>query len=445
MPALSGSEKALMYSLSGVLRSGAGRSDYYPPIAAFSLATVNISRHVVKGSVRITDLADEAPNTAVMQVRGGTITPVKGQEIIVGIGNITNKLFAGNVLQVRERARWKNQKFTTFELECVDYTWQLDWKRVEAMSFTNVDVATILSTLISNFAPAFSVGRVSAGMGSIDLQSNSEELLSTVINRAMKAVGGYWYVDYDKVLHAYQSYETDNAPTDLTSTNSNFWDFIYSEDISQVRTRVKVVGGSSTTTATVAIGATSIPVDDTRLFASGGGTVLLGANKITYSAKSVATGAGNLTGVPGSGAGSVTVAVAQGETVRVLRQAQDATAAAALATLLGTGDGYVEHLIEDGQAGDDAAGDRASGDLALYKNADAQIAYGTRDKFARSGKAVTVNLTNTVNSRSVSGSFLIQQVVISEIEVAMTKHPLREVQAGTNRRDLYDLLRKLTN
>lgn len=435
----------LLYALSGVARSGATRSDYIRPLFALSVGGVSARTQAIKETVQITDVADDVANTATLSLRAGAVTPVEGQEIIIGLGNVTNRLFAGNIIKVQERRATQAQQYAIYDLSCIDYTWQLDFKRVSAMSFTNVEASTIIGTMVSAFAPTFSTARVSSGMGSIDFQSNDEELLSSAITRVMQKVGGYWYVDYDRVVHGFQSYETDNAPTALTSSNNNFGLLSHAIDISQVRTRTRVKGGSSTTTAPVAVAATSIPVDDTRLFASGGGMALTGANRITYTGKSVGDGPGNLTGVPASGAGSVAVAIAQGESVRVQQVASDASAAADMATLLGSGDGYIEHVIEDGNAGDAAALEIAEGDIAVYKTPDETLVYETRDKFAKSGKAVSVNVTHADTGRVISGSFLIQQVVISEIELVASRQPKRVVTAGTNRRDLYDLLRKLAS
>ncbi|MGE4056636.1 MAG: hypothetical protein AB7F99_17740, partial [Vicinamibacterales bacterium] len=258
--------------------------------------------------------------------------------------------------------------------------------------------------------------------------------------------GGYWYIDYDRNVHAFVTPETDNIPSDLSNTNANFWRFQYHLDISQVRTRVKVTGGSSTTTAPVSTGATSIPVDDTRLFASGGGRALVGANEITYTGKSVSEGPGNLTGIPASSAGSIVFAIAQGETVRVYAVEADAAAAAALKALIDPDydledfDGYVEYHIEDGTLGDAAAHDVALGDLALNKSADPRVSYVTRDLFTASGKVVSVNLTNQVTSAAIVGDFLIQRVVIAGLEESARRFPRREVEAGKNTQNLFRLL-----
>lgn len=437
---ITGNQKALMYSLSGVLRAGAGRSGYFRAIAALSIAGVSVTGRGVKPSITISDELNDSPNTATATVRGtASFTPMKGQEILIGLGNLTNRIFAGHIFSAVQRQPRRNAKWPLFELDCIDYSWQLDWKRVTGKAWTNTAIGTIVVELIAAHAPAFTV-RVEAGLTNVDFQSNHDERVSSALSRLMGMVGGYWYVDYDRVVHAAVNPEPDANSTALTSTNTNFWNFRYAEDISQTRTRVRVTGGASTTTAVAAVGATSLAIDDTRLFGSSGGYALVGANQITYTGKSVTQGPGTLTGIPASSSGSILVAIAQGESVRVLAISEDATAAAALATLIGTGDGYVEHSFEDGQLGDPAARQAGAGDLILNKSPDKRITYDTHDLFAKSGKVITVDLTNAETAQQITGSFQIQRVVISDLELSMARYPTRTVEAGANRQNIYVLL-----
>lgn len=448
MPTLTGSQKAPLYSLSGLARSGATRAGYFPPLAAFAIGGDTVpAAQVMHGSVRIVDELDAVPNTASLRVRGSAAyQPAQGQEIVIGLGNISNKLFAGHILAVTEERPRRDMKRPVYDLSCVDYTWQFDWQRVGALRWESTSVTTIISQMVAATCPGFSVTRVEASLASVTFQSNHHERPSEFMNRLMKMIGGYWYVDYDRNVHAFVTPETDNLPTELSNSNPHFWRFRYHLDVSQVRTRVKVTGGSSTTTATVAVGATTMPVDDTRLFASSGGRALVGANEITYTGKSVSQGPGNLTGVPASGAGSVAFAIAQGETVRVYAVEADATAAAALKTLIDPDDlltdfdGYIEHHLTDGTLGDAAAHAAALGDLALNKSADPRVTYVTRDLFTTSGKPVAVDLTNQVTSAAIIGDFLIQRVVISGLEESAKRFPRREVEAGTNSQNLARLL-----
>lgn len=439
---ITGSQKALTYSLSGVMRAGASRSGYFRAIAAMSLGGVMITR-AIKPSIEIVDELNAVPNTATVSVRGSsTFTPTKGKEIIIGLGNVTNRIFAGHVLTVQQGQPRRDQKHPTFDLECIDYSWQLDWKRVQGKSWTAASPTLIISDILTAFAPAFTV-RVEPGLPTVTFQSNHDERVSEALSRLMSMLGGNWYVDYDRIVHAFVAAEPGAPTPDLTSSNAHFEQFTYAEDVTQAFSRVRVTGGSSTTTTTAAVGATTLAVDDTRLFGTAGGYVLVGANQLTYTGKSTTEGAGSLTGIPAGGTGAILVSIAQGESVRVLAIAQDAAAAAALATLVGTGDGYIEHSVEDGQLGDAAARTRANGVLTSNTNTDKtdkRITYQTRDLFTRSGATVGVNLTNASTGQAITGTFQVQRVRITEVELALTKYPMRLVEAGSNHQDAFALL-----
>lgn len=442
---ISGSQKALTYSFSGVMRAGASRAGYFPAISALSVGGTVVTGRGVKPTIDILDEMNEIPNTATLQVRGSsTFTPAKGQEILIGLGNLTNRIFAGHVMTVRQHQPRKNQKKPIFDLECVDYTWQLDWKRVQGKTWTSTAVGAIASDIVSTFATAFTM-RVEANLTAVTFQSNHDERVSEALSRLMTMVGGYWYVDYDRVVHIFVNPEPDATSIALDSTNTAFWDFSYAEDVTQVRTRVRVTGGASATTAVAAVGATSLAIDDTRLFASTGGYALTGANQITYTGKSTTEGPGNLTGIPSSSTGSILTSVAQGESVRVLAIVDDAAAATAIAALVGTGDGYIEHSLEDGELGDAAARSRGLGELIKNKTSDQQATYTTRNIAARSGKVIAVDLTNTDTGQHITGTFQILRVHITEVEIARTRYPLRQIEAGRNPQDLYIALGKLVH
>jgi hypothetical protein len=228
-----------------------------------------------------------------------------------------------------------------------------------------------------------------------------------------------------------------DGPNPLTDTSDAFWDFVFTEDVSQVRTRVRCHGGSSSTSVAVGTGATSIPIDETRLFASTGGLALAGANRITYTGKSAAEGPGSLTGVTG-----VTYAITQGETVTVLAEAEDNYAMATMAAISG-GDGQFEHSFTDGNRGDAAARLAAQGDLALHSGPEQFISFKTRDPLALPGSTVSVDVTNPQTGEKVQGDFLIRSVRVTECDRAHTLYPLREVQAGRSLQDLYAMLSPL--
>src|SRR4051812_27538646 len=95
MPAISGSQKALMYAQSGVMRSGASRSGYHSPklfvaIAGVQRATARSSatQFVEEGTLSVNDVLDETPNTCDFETRG--FEPTAGQDVVVTLGSINN-------------------------------------------------------------------------------------------------------------------------------------------------------------------------------------------------------------------------------------------------------------------------------------------------------------------------------------------------------------------
>lgn len=442
----------LVYCISNIARSGATRSDYAPPRGALTIAGVDRASAMLKRSCTIVELIDEQPNTCTLTVRAprGGWEPMRFQEVIIGVGNITSRLFAGHILNIRRRLPKKGGQFIRYELDCSDYTWLLNHRRITGRRWANTSATTIVQQILTDFAPLISSSRVQAGLPTVDFTANHEETVAQALTRLAKMLAdpsdqpAYWYVDYHKVLHFYTGIEPDANPVLLTSDASatGFWDMTVETDATQMRNRVHVLGQNTATTAEVAAGATAIPVDDTRMFGDSGGKALVDGNEITYTGKSVSTGPGDLTGVPSSGTGSVLYTVAQGASITVLATRENTISQAIVAQVIGDDhDGVIEHAVHDGNVGDAAA--RLLGDAQLVTfgspYGETRITYKTRDKFARAGKAASVSLSDPI---SLVGTFLIQQVVI-RIDMSENVFPLREVEAGVSKRDLVGILIEL--
>lgn len=465
-----------MYALSGVMRSGASRSDYYQPNVFVTIGGVSWTSRILKPSMRIEENIDNLANTARFRVRSnatragtasiarsgiarsgitrcgyyalGSFIANTGPEIIISIGSTANRLFAGYVMSTRVKAFRRSQRRPIVEYGCCDYNWFLDRYRITGKRWTSASATTILTDILTYLPSShgFTLS-IEAGLATLDsFQANHLETISQVITRLAKRLGARWYVDYNKVVHLFESPETTNQPSALSDSQRGFWDLDVDTDMSQARTRAYVIGGSTTTTAVAAAGATSIAVDDTRLFGASGGEALIGANRITYTGKSVAQGPGNLTGVPGSGAGSIVYDVAQAESVRILATRNDTTAQAALASRIGTNgagvadDGIVAETVQDGRCGDQAARDLGDGELLLASLVPQAIGYKTLDKFSQTGKAVPVSVLQPV---VVNNTFMIQRVVLDQLGI-VNRFPRRTVEAGGTRIDLMDVLQSAT-
>lgn len=412
------------------------------PVPVITINGTDVSRYVLKPSVRITrTLGSPYTMTLVLKKLSGLTVPTSLQEIVLGMGDITNRYFAGHILSVTEQQRWRGSRYPRYQLQCVDYSWQFDWRTVSGKRWVNTSATTIIQDMVSAFAPNFTTTHVAVGLPSTDFQSNHEERPSQFLNRLMTLIGGSAHIDYNRDIHAFVTDEAWKVPTAISSSSTTVWDLAISKDRSQVRTRARVVGGSASTTTDVAVGATSIPVDDTTLFGSSGGSALVGANEITYTGKSVSTGAGSLTGVPGSGTGSIVTAIDAGDTVRVLGKYEDSAAAAALAAVVGSGDGYVTFSLDDGNMGNTAAVAAATANVAKYSGIDTRASFKCRDLEMFPGTYVSINLTNpTTGATIASGSFKVLEVVVSDFDESNNVYPVHTVQAGQSLVDFSQLV-----
>ena len=203
-------------------------------------------------------------------------------------------------------------------------------------------------------------------------------------------------------------------------------------------------------------GATSIPVAGAVAFTPTGGWAIIGNGEqvIQYAGVSGNT----LTGIPASGRGAIVAGVSFNSTI---------TTAPALTGIPATGPGSIQYPILPRDPvniwvqRDDTAAQAAYGihegpvlrderratpslvalcdaELALYAAPIQTVTYTTRDTKSRSGKTVTVNFPTP----PIAGTLVIQDVTISEIDIAPGLAPRFAVSASTVRFSLEDVLRR---
>jgi hypothetical protein len=220
--------------------------------------------------------------------------------------------------------------------------------------------------------------------------------------------------------------------------------------------------GLSTSAGQVNAGSPTLLTASGAPFAAAGGWVLLsGGQAVRYSGI-----AGNtLTGIPTAGPGSIRITVLYGSpitaapvligvsgarlameggsSIHVWIQADDLAAQQARKDLDAaqgrTSDGIIEYLIQDERRGETSLLELARADLALFARPLVTVRYATRDPKTRSGKPITVNLT----APPMSAALVIQDVTITDLDVAPTLAPLFTVSASSVRFSLEDLLRQL--
>jgi hypothetical protein len=260
----------------------------------------------------------------------------------------------------------------------------------------------------------------------------------------------------------------------VSSANGDSTTLRYYTDSAVATTQIEIVSYSSgaahiptSNTAgfgseSAAAGSTSVQVEDLAQFPSAGWAAAPGDQIFSYTGRSASTGAGTLTGIPASGAGSLTAAVragtvkavphltgcsgiayalVNGDPVNIVVIVNDAAAQTALATRVG-GDGIHEMFISDGRWSITEATARANAELSLRKDPLVTVSFTSRDPSMQSGRDVTL----TITSPAISGTFKIQRVTITELGLQGPTgflFPLRQVEASSRRYSFEDLLRRI--
>jgi hypothetical protein len=308
--ALSGTQLAYKYALSGVLRSGSGRSNYTDPRVYVSIAGTQratgrstSSAKVVQGSLTINESNGVDANTCTFQAIG--FEPTVGQEVIVCLGSRNNgdRLFAGNIQSVRA-GYIGSTAFGTWNVSAIDYSWQLTRKRV-VKRYTSQSATAIAQDLVSQVTGFTSTG-VASGLDTIDEISFTFDTVLSALTQLANRIGGYVKVDYLKNVHLGVSDTYGTPPVSLTSANQTADAVAFTTDLTHVITRMYEEGGGSNALGAVSAGDTMLPVEDPVWYAEAGGTVVCGPQEITYTA-TVDGGGGTLVG-PGTGPAAAPVA-----------------------------------------------------------------------------------------------------------------------------------------
>jgi len=257
-------------------------------------------------------LSIEQPNTCSFQIAGAA--PTEWQEVVIALGAVNNKQFGGHIRRVSQ-VHEDLPANVLYTVECVDYTRLLNRRKV-LKHYPSQSASLTIADLITTFTSGFTTANVAPGLPTIDAIDFDNEDVSRAIAQVLKLAGAKGYVDYDRDVHAFIT-ETVDMPTDITALNMPFNSPALTKagDIAQVRTRVIVEAEASQASVEVAPGATTLPVDDATPYASAGGTVKTGVQKVTYTGK-VAGGTGSTvrsidgpasapTPAIGSGAGGV--------------------------------------------------------------------------------------------------------------------------------------------
>jgi hypothetical protein len=273
MPAISGTQRFVTQARAGVARFGATRFGAYRPVIR-----VTISGQVVaidKSTLALNLTEDDRPGSCHFEVpiRDAVSAGVAvGAEVRVMQGDTHSTsavLFHGRVRSVRHQPTRAGERGAVV-VECLDARIDLG-RRLVSGRFSSTDARSIVSTLITSFAPstpAWSLDAV-ADVGVVDEIQFKDESLLGAIHRVAVATGARWYLSghpstSSAMIHLFEGAEATRyrggAAHPLTDTTTHFWDLEIERDVSQTRTRVYVEGRSLPASADVPSGARAIPL-----------------------------------------------------------------------------------------------------------------------------------------------------------------------------------------
>src|SRR5262245_43633424 len=94
--------QAIKFARSNVMRAATSRSDYFQPVMYCTIGGTRRETLLHQSTLTVTQNINDQPDTLTVMCHG--FTPVAGQEIILGLGAVDNRFFAGHIMAVRAQS-----------------------------------------------------------------------------------------------------------------------------------------------------------------------------------------------------------------------------------------------------------------------------------------------------------------------------------------------------
>ncbi|MBA4307000.1 MAG: hypothetical protein C0429_09725 [Sphingopyxis sp.] len=189
--------------------------------------------------LEINDERNSNRNTArfIIEKQPGGFTPVLNAEIIITLNS--ERIFGGSILSLETSV--EAVPTVNYEVECVDFSYQLDRKLVTER-YTGFTAEDIIIDLVSAYAPTYTTTGVNAAVEISSIAFN-RLTLSECLDKLAKITNHLWYVDYFKNVYFF-SRNGDPAPFGITDTSNNYIisSLRIKSDLSQLRNKVLVQG-----------------------------------------------------------------------------------------------------------------------------------------------------------------------------------------------------------
>lgn len=239
------------------------------------IAGVLANSRVWNAGLSIRDVINDAPNTAIFDVK--TTAPTAGQDVRILVNSDSPRLLFNGTLQANDLTYLGKPLATQLVWPCsaIDDIARLNQRRPFG-TWVNISVTTIAQSVIASYAPGFTSVHVQASLPTVSIVFDGTDDFSACLGRLATAIGGYFYVE-DLDLHLFQTEATD-AP-DPIQVGYAFADdppITATTDRSQQRTRQTGKGHGENVPVDVLAGETVIPVADAVMFSATGGKAIAG-------------------------------------------------------------------------------------------------------------------------------------------------------------------------
>jgi hypothetical protein len=272
----------------GTARLNNFRLNYLPaalvPIRAtrvgIYLSGVPITGAVKVGSLRISDILNDAPNTCGFTFYGPT-APQPNQKLVVTLDADDPVVLFSGTLQTVAISYVGRPNTVAWDCAAIDDTALANRRRPFGV-WNRVSATAVAIELITTYAPDLSTAGIEAGLPLVDIILDGSEGMSAAFNQMANLIGGYYKFE-EGVAYLFLELLTD--PCDPIDAAHPFLDsppIAQSADVSQLRTRVYGKGHGEPSLADVNAGETILPINDAVMFNPAGGQAMAITQRVSY-------------------------------------------------------------------------------------------------------------------------------------------------------------------
>lgn len=206
---------------------------------------VDRSQLITFGSLAIRDNINQQADTcefSIKQHAGQTYKPNLDDEVEIYLDS--DKIYGGVIVSIEQKVDYNHSVFIN-TIKCTDYTKYLN-RKIVLKRYTNTTAKDVIVDLITNYASGFTTNNVGGEDVSIKTISFNELNVADCISKLATLTNYSWYVDYNKDVHFIKKND-EPAPFNLTEDTDNFIieSLSYSDDLSQIRNKIKIRGGEA--------------------------------------------------------------------------------------------------------------------------------------------------------------------------------------------------------